>query len=378
LKIVQVIPELAAGGAERTTLDVSKAVVAAGGQSLIISHGGRLEAELQGPDERILHLPVHSKNPLVMRRNRKQIMRAAADFEADLIHARSRAPAWSARKAARKLGLPFVTTYHGTYNSNSLLKTRYNSIMAAGDLVIANSNFIAKHIQKTHGTDPARIRVIPRGIDLAALDPKQISNKRQQDMARFLGWDRSRFLIVMPGRLTRWKGQLLMLDALALLRERGIDAVLALPGDDQGRDIFTQEIRDKIVQLELGQQVQVPGHVGDMPALYALADLVVSASLEPEAFGRVAVEGQAAAKPVLASAHGGALETILDGQTGLLVEPGSAKAMADGMAQILALSPESRAAWGRAGQKWVGKTFSVETMCATTLQVYAAVLSARR
>ncbi len=377
MRILQIIPELSAGGAERTTLDISAAVIAAGGSSHVIAKGGRLVEQLCSDGAEFTSLAVHSKNPLIMRRNRIQITNTAKEFGADILHVRSRAPAWSVRKASKKTAIPYVTTYHGTYNSRSAAKTFYNSIMASGDLVIANSKFIAEHIKKIHGTDPARIRVIPRGLDLEALHIANIPQSRLQAMRKILSLEAEPAmpLIVMPGRLTRWKGQLPMIQAMALLRDQQIDCRLFLPGDAQGRHSYVEELERMIARLDLRGRVFMPGHVSDMPALYALAQLVISASIEPEAFGRVAVEGQAAGKPVIATALGGSLETVKDGQTGALVPPNDAPAMAKQIARILSLSTDQQISMGKAGQSWVAGQFSKKTMCASTLAVYEELLS---
>jgi len=376
LKIVQIIPELAAGGAERTTLDISRAIIASGGSSLVLAKGGRLVEELQTDGAEFYSLPLDSKNPFVMWKNITAIAEQTKKFGGEIIHARSRAPAWSAFYAAKRLNLPFVTTYHGTYNSNSALKTKYNSIMTKGDLVIANSHFVAAHIAKVHNTDPKKIRVIPRGIDLDGLKPEAISKTRKLQISSRLDISLNKDipLILMPGRLTRWKGQLVMLKAMDILRQRNIAAQLIMPGDAQGRDDYKTELQNLITKLGLQNSVCLAGHITDMPAAYAISDIVVSASIEPEAFGRVAVEGQAAAKPVIATAHGGSLETVQDHNTGLLVDIADPIAMADALQRILALTASQQKEWGKRGQKWVAQQYSREQMCASTLAVYQEVL----
>ncbi|VAV98327.1 Glycosyltransferase [hydrothermal vent metagenome] len=374
MRIVQIIPRLEAGGAERTTLDVSNAILAAGGSSLVLSRGGPLTHELTQDGGEFLSLAVDRKNPLIIWQNITAIAKATADFEGQILHARSRAPAWSARAAAQKLGLPFVTTYHGTYDSRFLLKRKYNSIMASGDLVIANSKFIARHIEQTHGINANRIRVIARGIDMHGFDPAHIKPARTIGLQQQLELSAKIPVIVMPGRLTRRKGQLIMLDALAQLFKNGRKAQLVLPGNANGRDDYASQINRKIEQLGLQQYVRLPGHIPDMAALYALADLVICASVEPEAFGRVAVEAQAAAKPVIATAHGGALETIEPGISGLLVTPGDATAITEAITEILDMPAETREKCGRNGQARVQKLFSLPAMCRSTLQLYAELL----
>ena len=359
LKVLQIIPALDAGGAERTVVDITRAVVQAGGQALTISTGGRLEGEVEAAGGTCAHLPVASKNPLTLWRNSGRIAALARRFGASLVHARSRAPAWSARAAATRLGLPFVTTYHGTYNARSALKRRYNAIMASGDLVIANSHFIARHVISEHGIDPARIRIVPRGVDA-----------RFFDIAPKPGPLPDPPLIVLPGRLTRWKGQALMIAALARLRAAGVRARLLLAGDAQGRLSYVDALQRQIAAADLTDQVVFCGHVDDMPALYRRADLVVSASLEPEAFGRIAVEAQASARLVVAAAHGGALETVEHGRTGFHFAPNDADALARALSQALALGPDARQSLCLAARARARRLYSCAAMCAKTLAVY--------
>jgi len=359
LKIVQIIPALEAGGAERTVIDVSRALVRDGGQALTITTGGRLEAELAAAGGQIAYLPVASKNPVTLWRNAGRIAAVAKAFGAQAIHARSRAPAWSGRAAAQRLGIPFVTTYHGTYNARSTLKRRYNAIMASGDLVIANSHFIARHMACEHGTDPARIRVIGRGVDARFFDIAPTSGAMPDEP-----------VIVLPGRLTRWKGQVLMIEALARLHQGGCRARLVLAGDDQGRHGYAGELRRQVATAGLTEQVEFCGHVQDMPALYAKADFVVSASLDPEAFGRVAVEAQASARLTLAAAHGGALETLEDGRTGFHFQPNDVDALVRVLLQALSLEAASREKICSAARARAARLYSCAAMCAKTLAVY--------
>ena len=376
MQIVQIIPSMNAGGAERTVVDVSNAIMAAGGRSLVLSRMGRLVHELKASGGQFQELPVDSKNPWRMWQNITRITNAAQPFGGQILHARSRAPAWSARCAAKRLGVPFVTTYHGVYTSNSTLKTRYNSIMAAGDLVIANSKFVAAHIEKTHGTDKTRIRVIPPGMDMQALDPKNIDPLRLEKLASRLNLHlgANTPVLVMPGRLTRLKGHLVMIEAMAMLRDQGHDMVLLMPGQPKGTPDYQMELTTKINKNGLDSHIHFAGHVTDMAALYALSTIVISASIQPEAFGRVAVEGQAAGRPVIATAHGGSLETIQPDIGGLLVRPNDAGAMAEAIVKLLTLPAQTRTNWGRAGQNWVREQFSLQRMCNATLAVYQELL----
>lgn len=359
--IIQVIPQLAAGGAERTTIDMARAITHAGHKAFVISEGGRLEGELAQAGGKLVSLPVASKNLLQIHRNVKLIEAAAQTLNADLIHARSRAPAWSAMIAARNLGLPFVTTYHGTYSEGFPFKRQYNSVMAKGDLVIANSKFVADRVHQLHQTPWERLRIIPRGLD-------------PDWFARIPVAEGTEPVILMPGRLTRWKGQSLMLDAFARIAPTFPAARLVMPGDAQGRNKYRAELETNIRETGLQDRVALPGHIADMRAEYARASVVVSASLEPEAFGRIAIEAQAAGRPILAAGHGGALETVVDGKSGMLFTPGDVHDLADKLAAMLTLSSTRRAHMGAAGRAHVADHFTVKRMCEDTLSVYNELL----
>jgi len=377
MNVLQVIPELDAGGAERTTLDIAAAVAAQGGRALVASQGGRLEDELAALGGELVRLPVQSKNPITLLANVGKLADIAAVNAIDVIHARSRAPAWSALRAARLAGCAFVTTYHGTYNAKSSLKRWYNSVMARGDVVIANSQFIADRIRAEHGDLARSIVVIPRGLDMTKLSADAVSAERVAALRAAWGVSagETRPIVVMPGRLTRWKGQLAMVTAFARLAALGgPEALLVMPGDDQGRVDYRAELEAAIAAHGLQGCVLLPGHCADMPTAYALADIVVSASIEPEAFGRVAAEGQAMGRPVIATDHGGSRETVQKGVTGQLVAPDDADAMAEALRAILGMSAEARATMGAAGAERARALFSVEVMQAATLRVYGVLV----
>jgi len=378
LKIVQIIPALDAGGAERTVVEITGAVVAAGGQALIISAGGRLEEEIRSLGGGIAHLPVDSKNPYVMWRNANRIANLAREFGADLLHARSRAPAWSTRAASRQLGLPFITTYHGTYRTGGALKRRYNSIMASGDAVIANSDFIARRIISQHGIAKDRLTIIPRGVPPLYFDvPETVTNPAPFLQRHGLPKDRpaNEPLIVLPGRLTRGKGQEVAIEALAQLHRQHGKAHLVLAGDAQGRKQYVKSLHQQIARAGLVDYVHFCGHVQDMAALYAGADIVLSASTVPEAFGRIAVESQASARLIVASGHGGALETITDGQTGFHFRPANATDLADVLKKVMVLDTALHSQIRLTGRKHARAHYSREAMCAKTLGVYRDLIS---
>ena len=380
MNLLQVIPALDAGGAERTAVDIARAVVAVGGRSVIASRGGALADDLEREGVHIARMPAHSKNPYVIWRNRFDLADLARSFDCHVIHARSRAPAWSALGAARAAQRAFVTTYHGAYRAESGLKRRYNSVMVRGDRVIANSAFTRDLILATYDVDPDRIRVIPRGIDVQRFDPGAVDGDRMQALASAWGVpaEERRRTIVAPGRLTRWKGQALVVEALARLAERGRDDFHCLiVGGDAGHETYRRELEDAVARFGIGDRVRLTGHCDDMPAALALADLVLAPSSRPEAFGRVAVEAQAMSRPVIAADHGGARETVVDGVTGWLIPPNDAAALAERIETALDLSPEARLSMGDKGLKRARALFSVATMCASTLSLYEELLVSR-
>lgn len=378
--VLQVIPELETGGAEQTALDIAEAVVVAGGRALVASQGGRMEARLADVGGELVRMPAASKNPLVMAANATRLIALVRQERVSIVHARSRAPAFSALRAARATGIPFVATYHGVYTARSALKRRWNSIMAQGDLVIANSAYTREHVIAEHGVDPDRVIAIPRGIDLRRFDPDAVSHDRVRALCEAWGVadDAPRPKLLLAGRLTRWKGQALMVDAVSRLLEQGgaSDLLVLMAGDDQGRHAYRAELDGQIERAGLSENMRLVGHADDMPAAYTLADLAAAPSLEPEAFGRTAVEPQAMARPVLAADHGAVRETVVDGETGWRVTPGDPDAWAAALARALVAGPDRWAAMGRAGHERARALYSVEAMQAATLEVYRRVLRA--
>ena len=316
--ILQVIPSLGTGGAERTTIEVAEALVAAKATALVASAGGRLEGELtRAGAEFIPFDAAGTKNPLRMYGNAGAISRIISRYKVDLVHARSRAPAWSALWAARRMKKPFVTTYHGVYNARSGLKRFYNSVMARGDAVIANSEFTAAHVRQQHPFAAARIVTIPRGVDINRFDPGKISSARKATLAKEWKIEPDGVLIVLPARLTGWKGHREAIAAAALLKDRpGPQWRIVFAGDAQGRRGYVEELRDLIASHSLDGRVAMVGHCDDMPAAFALADIVIAPSNEPEAFGRVAAEAGAMGAPVIGSSIGAQGEIIDTGRTG--------------------------------------------------------------
>lgn len=372
--VLQVLPALGnQGGVERGTVEVAAAVVAAGGRALVASSGGAMEFDLKKVGGEHFTLPLDSKNPFKMRANARKLAALMKREDVDLIHARSRAPAWSAYWAAKQAKRPYVTTFHGTYNFSGPIKRWYNSIMARGDLVIAISAFIAGHLRQFYGTANQKIRIIHRGVDLRRFDPAAVSAQRVVALATDWRLGDGLPVIMLPGRLTRWKGQVQFLEAAAKLKRKDVRYVMV--GSAQGREAYRQELERLVHGLELGDVVRIIDHCSDMPAAYMLSDVVVSASTDPEAFGRVVAEAQALGRPVVAFDHGGPKEQILEGITGWLVTPKDSTALAEGIEKALNLSPEDRQALAEKAIKNVHEKFSKDVMCAKTLEVYNEALN---
>ncbi|ALL14065.1 glycosyltransferase family 4 protein [Caulobacter henricii] len=378
--LLQVTPELETGGAEQTTIDVARAVVAQGGKALVATKGGRMAARLEADGGRLVQMPAQTKNPLVMLGNAARLVDLIRRQKVTLVHARSRAPAFSALWAAHATKVPFVATYHGVYNARSNLKRWYNAVMTRGDLVIANSEYTRAHVIREHGIAPERVVAIPRGVDLKRFEPDQVSAERLETLrsAWGLAADEPRLKVVLAGRLTRWKGQSLLIEAMARLKAAGDpEVLLLLVGDDQGRKAYRGELETQIAAAGLQDDVKIVGHCDDMPAAYLLADLAIAPSLEPEAFGRTAVEPQVMGRPVLAADHGAARETVVPGETGWLVAPGNAEAWAAALETARQAGPSNRHAMGQAARARARRLYSVDAMCEATLNVYARVLEAR-
>ena len=371
--VLQVLPELVTGGVERGTVDIAGAIVEGGGRAIVVSAGGPMAHELARSGAEHVTLPVHSKNPFVIQKNIYRLADLAVAENVDIIHARSRASAWSAMYAAKKTGKNFITTFHGTYGHANSLKRAYNSVMTKGTLVIAISNFIAGHIRQVYGVPAANIRVIPRGIDLSRFNPEFVSRERIISLARKWRLPDGVPVIMLPGRLTRWKGQSIFIEAIKELGRKDVQCLIM--GSDQGRHSYRRELERFIESHGMTGNVHVIGHFDDMPAAYMLADIVVSASLEPEAFGRVAAEAQAMGRQVIASDHGGARETVTQGETGWLTPPGDAKALAKTIDAVLAKSEVDRKKISERAKSNIQDNFSNESMCERTLDVYNDVLS---
>jgi glycosyltransferase involved in cell wall biosynthesis len=370
--ILQVLPALnVAGGVERGTLEMAEAIVAAGGRALVASSGGPRVAELEALGARHIIMPLDTKTPWGIWRNARALARLIAAENVALVHARSRAPAIAALWAARRQGVKCVTTYHGAYSENFPGKRFYNSVMARGDRVIAISHFVAGLIRARHGVPPERLRIIPRGVDPRRFDPARVPPEAPAALRARLGIPEDMTVLLLPGRLRAWKGGGVALAALAQLDRPGV-GLLFVGGGAEER--FGRHLAAEAARLGLGGRVWFAGAIADMPAAFALAEVVLAPSLAPEAFGRTVIEAQAMGRVVIASAHGGAAETIEDGRTGFLVPPGEAEALAAAIARVLDLGPEGRAALGQAARKAVLARYTTRALQAATLAVYRELL----
>ena len=369
--ILQVLPELRSGGVERGTVEIARAIVQAGGIALVASRGGSMVTQIQQVGGNHITLPLASKNPITIWLNSLRLARIIQKYKVDIIHARSRAPAWSAWLAAKKTGCKFVTTFHGTYGLQNKWKQKYNSIMTKGDLVIAISHFISDHIQKNDEIDPRKIRIIQRGVDLQLFCPSVHSAQRMIDLAVEWRLPEDLPLILFPGRFARWKGQEVFVKALAKLPHRNFFAVIL--GDDKGHENYRAEIEQLIVDSGLSGHVRIARHTQFVTEAYMLAKLVVATSIEPEAFGRVVLEAQAMGKPVIATNHGGPQETVIDKETGLLVPPNDVKMLAAAIENVLAM-PEDLYEQVKNDAIANAKLFSLDKMCEQTIRVYLELL----
>ncbi|MGA9868943.1 MAG: glycosyltransferase family 4 protein [Acetobacteraceae bacterium] len=371
--ILQVLPALDTGGVERGTVEITEAIARAGWTALVASAGGRMVAEVERAGGRHITLPLRAKGPVGILANARRLARLIAAERVDIVHARSRAPAWSAWLAARRAGARFITTYHGAYGEDLPFKRHYNAVMARGEIVIAASRFIAGLVVQRHGVDPSRVRVIPRGIDPAVFDPDAISAERVTRLRTAWSLPNDVPVVVLPGRLTSWKGQEVLIDAAARLGRR--DARIVLVGSDQGRTAYSEGLRRRAAAVGLADQLHLAGECDDVPAALSLADVVVHASTEPEAFGRVVIEAQAMGRLVIASDLGGPVETVIEGETGWRVPPGDPAALAAAIDRALALPETVRREMGARARAGVLARCTTAAMQKATLDVYREVLA---
>ena len=367
--IIQVLPALQQGGVERGTIEIARALQDAGIKNLVISAGGRMVHELEELGVEHITLPVNTKNPFKIILNAKKLTKIFEEKGATLIHVRSRAPAWSVKLACRRTGIPFIASFHGVYGTEpAWIKKTYNSVMLAGEHVIAVSEHVKKHIIDTYGTAPEKITVIHRGADVAYFNPANVSDEKVEILRQQWQIPEGMPVVTLVGRLTPWKGQDVLLDACSKMQHK--DFVCLFVGSDQGRVEYHQALEKQAQALYDKPKVIFIDSCRDMPALYRLSSVVVNASVEPEAFGRTIAEAQAMERIVVATAHGGACETIQDGRTGFLVPVKNASVLATTLDKVLDMPEEERTKIEKQARQSVWDNFSVQKMCESTLALY--------
>ena len=379
LKVLQVIPKLGYGGAETGCFDIAHYLYENNCDSFLITNGGPLTKFINKKKVKYIRLPVHSKNPLLMFLNTILISIIVVIFNINIIHARSRAPAWSCFFAAKITRRKFVTTFHGTYNFNNKIKKFYNSIMVRSDLIIAGSNFIFTHIQNNYQeylNNKKKLLVIFRGINIDYFDPLTTLTAEEDKLFKSWNLEIEKKTILFPGRLTEWKGHKMFLDALnktnIQLGHKAFKAIIL--GSDQGRSLYKKKLESLVEQYQMKDQVKFVEHYKNMPLAYKICDFVVSASIEPEAFGRIAVEAQSMEKPIFASNLGGSKETVIDNKTGILFEAGNSDELSKKIIEFLTLNKTTIEKMGKEGRKNVSLKFNVEKMCFSTYSEYKKLI----
>ena len=380
IKVLQVIPKLGFGGAETGCYDIAHYLPENNCKSFIVTSGGELTKFINKEKVKLIRLPVHSKNPLLIFFNTIVLIGIIFFFNISIVHARSRAPAWSCLFATKITKRKFVTTFHGTYNFSGRLKKLYNSVMVRSDLIIAGSNFIFSHIKENYSDflkAKKKFLVIFRGINVDYFDP---STKLENDEKKLLQkWEinKEKKIILVPGRLTSWKGQELLIEAINLVKiELGYEAFhVVILGSDQGRDLYKKKLIRLTEQYRLTNQIKFINHCKDMALAYHVSDIVISPSIEPEAFGRVAVEAQSMEKLIIASNIGGSNETIINEKTGFLFESGNAKSLSEKIIRAITMDETSINLIGKEGRKNIIKKFNVEKMCFSTYSEYKRLLN---
>ena len=380
LKVLQVIPKLGYGGAETGCYDIAHYLPENDCGSFIVTSGGELLKFIDKKKVKIIKLPVHSKNPLIIFINFLALVAIILVKNISIVHARSRAPAWSCLLAAKITGRKFVTTFHGTYNFNNKIKKFYNSVMVRSDLIIAGSNFIFSHIKDNYTkylNAKKKLLVIFRGINVDYFDPTTKLYSDEKKLLKKWQIEKDKKIILLPGRLTGWKGQEVFIEAINLVNiELGYEAFYAvILGSDQGRDLYKKKLIRITEQHRLNNQVKFIDHCNDMALAYKVSDIVISASIEPEAFGRVAVEAQSMEKPIIASDIGGSNETIIDEKTGFLFESNNAKSLSKKILKVLSMDETLLQSIGKEGRKNIIQKFNVEKMCFSTYSEYKRILN---
>ena len=379
INVLQVIPKLGYGGAETGCYDIAHYLAENECGSFIATSGGELLKFVKKDKVKIIRLPVHSKNPVLIIFNALVLAIYIIFYKINIVHARSRAPAWTSYIASFLTNRVFVTTFHGTYNFKSNLKKFYNSIMLRANLTIAGSNFIFRHINENYSQylhKEKKLRVIFRGINVDYYNSKNISILKREKLKQEWNLSSNQFTILLPGRLTYWKGQEKFIESLNILIEdyniANFQAIIL--GSDQGRKVYKKKLINLVERYNLNNKVKFIHHCKEMPLAYSLADVIVSASVEPEAFGRVAVEAQSMGKPIVATDIGGSKETIINKKSGFLYKHDDPRELAKMLNTVIQLSQDELKSMGNEGRKNITKKFDVETMCQSNLKEYKKLI----
>ena len=380
LKVLQVIPKLGYGGAETGCYDVAHYLPENNCESFIVTSGGELLKFIDKQKVKVIRLPVQSKNPLLIIINFIALVGIILFNNISIVHARSRAPAWSCLLATKITGRKFVTTFHGTYNFKNILKKFYNSVMVRSHLIIAGSNFIFSHVKENYSKNLSaskKLMVIFRGINVDYFDSSTKIESDEKKLLKKWGIEKDKKILLLPGRLTTWKGQEVFIEAVNLVNlQLGYEAFYAvILGSDQGRDLYKKKLIRLSEQYRMTGQIRFIDHCKDMALAYKVSDIVVSASIEPEAFGRVSVEAQSMEKPIIASNIGGSNETIVDEKTGFLFDSGSAKSLSQKILKVLTMDETSLKSIGIEGRKNIIQKFNVEKMCFSTYSEYKRLIN---
>ncbi|MEM7616920.1 MAG: glycosyltransferase family 4 protein [Pseudomonadota bacterium] len=376
--ILQILPALNSGGVERGTIDIARAIVDNGWQSLVASAGGKMINQVKSVGATHIELPLATKNPFKILKNKRRIIDIIKKYNVDIVHARSRAPAWSCYLACKELSeqnhpVKFITTFHGTYKNQNPLKKLYNSVMVKSIHVIAVSEFIKKHIIDNYGLYSKNITVIHRGVDVEYFNSDNIKSARTLEAASKLRLPDDVPIILLPGRITNWKGQLFLLKSLTRLSHKNYYCLII--GAYQSHMSYYNKLKKFIKKNKLQQNVRIMEDVSDIATIYKMSDIIISSSLRPEAFGRIAIEGQAMGRLVIATNHGGSCETIINNKTGWLVDVDDTKKMADAIENAIGLTKDERKLIYNAAIENIQNNFTLKQMCDNTINLYSKILS---
>ena len=377
-RILQIIPNMEIGGAERTVLEITSFLKDAEFSSLVLTSGGKLIGELEKENIEVIKLKIDKKNPYSIIKNFFLFIKIFREKKIDLVHVRSRAPAWSAIFAAKKIGIPVLTTWHGHVSNSSFIKKIYNSIMLKGDAVIANSAYTAERISKIYNIDLNKIDIISRGVNVESFERSKFSNTEISNMRKMWSVDDNKIIILFPARLTRWKGHLVTIEAINLLKkEKFFDHVIFLfAGEKAGAENYIKKLNSIITKFKLQENIKLVERIENMPLAYLASDIVLSPSIEPEPFGRIPIEAQAAGKTIIASDHGAVKDTIKNGNnfTGFKVKPNDPQALSIAIKQSITMDKKDLTKMHERAISNVKNNFSLENMCKKTLEVYKRLL----